>query len=139
MDALRKVYHRAVQIPLDNVERLWQELEAFETGLNKITASLSLKGHIFSSDVVSIGQKVHGRFVPIQGPGCDCSPPTSEAPLASEPSSTCLIFEADNLPATSPHIWSRRKGAHWAVEGVLEVGGEQSTGDRGKGQVDTRC
>lgn len=38
MDALRKVYHRAVQIPLDNVEALWQELEAFETGLNRITA-----------------------------------------------------------------------------------------------------
>jgi cleavage stimulation factor subunit 3 len=38
MDALRKVYHRAVQIPLDNVEKLWQELEAFETNLNKITA-----------------------------------------------------------------------------------------------------
>ncbi|KAJ3507883.1 hypothetical protein NLJ89_g6057 [Agrocybe chaxingu] len=38
MDSLRKVYHRAVQIPLDNVERLWQDLEAFETGLNKITA-----------------------------------------------------------------------------------------------------
>lgn len=38
MDQLRKVYHRAVQIPLDNVERLWSELEAFETNLNKITA-----------------------------------------------------------------------------------------------------
>jgi cleavage stimulation factor subunit 3 len=38
MDALRKVYHRAVQIPLDNVECLWQELEAFETKLNRITA-----------------------------------------------------------------------------------------------------
>jgi len=38
MDSLRKVYHRAVQIPLDNVERLWQDLEAFETNLNKITA-----------------------------------------------------------------------------------------------------
>ncbi|KAJ7197027.1 Suf-domain-containing protein [Mycena pura] len=38
MDGLRKVYHRAVQIPLDNVEKLWSELEAFETGLNKITA-----------------------------------------------------------------------------------------------------
>ncbi len=38
MDALRKVYHRAVQIPLDNVERLWQDFEAFETNLNKITA-----------------------------------------------------------------------------------------------------
>ena len=38
MDALRKVYHRAVQIPLDNVERLWQELEAFEVNFNRITA-----------------------------------------------------------------------------------------------------
>lgn len=38
MDQLRKVYHRAVQIPIDNVERLWSELEAFETNLNKITA-----------------------------------------------------------------------------------------------------
>lgn len=38
MDALRKVYHRAVQIPLDIVERLWQDLETFETNLNKITA-----------------------------------------------------------------------------------------------------
>ncbi|KAJ7124554.1 hypothetical protein C8R44DRAFT_149431 [Mycena epipterygia] len=38
MDALRKAYHRAVQIPLDNVEKLWGDLETFEMGLNKITA-----------------------------------------------------------------------------------------------------
>ncbi|CAK5277319.1 unnamed protein product [Mycena citricolor] len=38
MDALRKVYQRAVQIPLDNVEKLWSDMEAFETGLNKLTA-----------------------------------------------------------------------------------------------------
>ncbi|KAG1741373.1 hypothetical protein EDB19DRAFT_1705866, partial [Suillus lakei] len=38
MDALRKVYHRAVQIPLENVEKLWSELETFENSLNKITA-----------------------------------------------------------------------------------------------------
>jgi cleavage stimulation factor subunit 3 len=37
MDSLRKVYHRAVQIPLENVERLWSELETFENSLNKIT------------------------------------------------------------------------------------------------------
>jgi cleavage stimulation factor subunit 3 len=37
MDALRKVYNRAVQISSDEVERLWQELEAFETNLNRIT------------------------------------------------------------------------------------------------------
>ncbi|KAF6748569.1 hypothetical protein DFP72DRAFT_1034925 [Ephemerocybe angulata] len=38
MDTLRKAYHRAVQIPLDNLEKLWSELETFETNLNKITA-----------------------------------------------------------------------------------------------------
>ncbi|KAG6884913.1 hypothetical protein C0993_007280 [Termitomyces sp. T159_Od127] len=38
MDALRKVYHRAVQIPLEGVETLWQELESFENNLNRITA-----------------------------------------------------------------------------------------------------
>ncbi|KAI0002909.1 hypothetical protein BJV74DRAFT_814041 [Russula compacta] len=38
MDALRKVYHRAVQIPLENVESLWSELETFENNLNRITA-----------------------------------------------------------------------------------------------------
>lgn len=37
MDALRKVYHRAVQIPLENVEVLWKDYESFENGLNKIT------------------------------------------------------------------------------------------------------
>lgn len=40
MDALRKVYHRAVQIPLENVEALWRDLDGFETGLNKITVTL---------------------------------------------------------------------------------------------------
>lgn len=38
MDALRKVYHRAVQIPLENVQSLWEDLESFEISLNKITA-----------------------------------------------------------------------------------------------------
>ncbi|KAK0184254.1 hypothetical protein F5146DRAFT_938870 [Armillaria mellea] len=38
MDALRKAYHSAVQIPLDNVEKLWKDLEAFEMKLSKITA-----------------------------------------------------------------------------------------------------
>ncbi len=42
MDALRKVYHRAVQIPLENVETLWSELEAFENNLNRITVSVVL-------------------------------------------------------------------------------------------------
>lgn len=43
MDALRKVYHRAVQIPLENVEKLWTELETFENSLNKITVRFVLE------------------------------------------------------------------------------------------------
>ncbi|KZV84585.1 hypothetical protein EXIGLDRAFT_624012 [Exidia glandulosa HHB12029] len=38
MDALRRVYHRAVQIPLENIDQLWRELDVFENKLNKITA-----------------------------------------------------------------------------------------------------
>lgn len=39
MDALRRIYQRAVQIPLENLEQLWSEYNAFEIGLNKITVS----------------------------------------------------------------------------------------------------
>ncbi|KAL0575471.1 mRNA 3'-end-processing protein rna14 [Marasmius crinis-equi] len=37
-DAIRKVLHRAVQIPLDNVEKLWGELETFENNIGRVTA-----------------------------------------------------------------------------------------------------
>ena len=37
MDAIRKAYQRAVQIPMDNVKRLWEEYQEFENNLNKIT------------------------------------------------------------------------------------------------------
>lgn len=37
MDALRSAYHRAVVVPIESVESLWRELDAFETNLNKIT------------------------------------------------------------------------------------------------------
>ncbi len=37
MDALRSAYHRAVVVPIENVESIWRELDTFETNLNKIT------------------------------------------------------------------------------------------------------
>ncbi|KAF7313210.1 CFIA complex component [Mycena kentingensis (nom. inval.)] len=56
MDAIRKAYHRAVQIPLDNVEELWSDLEAFENGLNKITAKKFIgdlrEGHMQARSVL---------------------------------------------------------------------------------------
>ncbi|KAI5120731.1 hypothetical protein M0805_006437 [Coniferiporia weirii] len=43
MDTLRKIYQRAVQIPIENVEMLWKDYEAFENSLNKITAKKFLQ------------------------------------------------------------------------------------------------
>jgi hypothetical protein len=63
MDALRKVYHRAVQIPIENIERIWSELESFESNLNKITV-ITLPCMILKHDALSTGQhagkKIHG-------------------------------------------------------------------------------
>ncbi|ORY53977.1 hypothetical protein BCR35DRAFT_310473 [Leucosporidium creatinivorum] len=38
MDALRKTYQRAVQIPLNNVEQIWQDYNQFENNMSKMTA-----------------------------------------------------------------------------------------------------
>lgn len=37
MDAVRKTYQRAVCIPLNSVESIWQEYNQFENGINKMT------------------------------------------------------------------------------------------------------
>jgi len=39
MDVVRKAYHRAVEIPMENVKKIWEDYQDFENGLNKITAS----------------------------------------------------------------------------------------------------
>lgn len=39
MDALRKAYQRAICIPVNNVEAIWQEYNQFENNLNKMTVS----------------------------------------------------------------------------------------------------
>ncbi|CAZ83898.1 unnamed protein product [Tuber melanosporum] len=38
MDSLRKVYQKAVTMPVQGVEQLWREYDQFEQGLNKLTA-----------------------------------------------------------------------------------------------------
>lgn len=38
MDDIRRTYQRAVAIPLANVEQIWREYDAYENGLNRITA-----------------------------------------------------------------------------------------------------
>jgi cleavage stimulation factor subunit 3 len=59
MDALRKIYHRAVQIPLENVEILWSELETFENNLNRITAStITIAASAANPNCIHPGEKV---------------------------------------------------------------------------------
>lgn len=43
MDAVRKAYQHAVQIPMENVKKLWEEYQEFENGLNRITVSSSMQ------------------------------------------------------------------------------------------------
>ena len=38
-DNLRKAYHKATCIPLDNVEAIWKAYDAFENNVNKQTVS----------------------------------------------------------------------------------------------------
>ncbi|KAF8528207.1 Suf-domain-containing protein [Hysterangium stoloniferum] len=56
MDALRRLYQRAVQIPLDILEQLWSEYNAFEIALNKITARKFIqdqsKGYMTAKEVL---------------------------------------------------------------------------------------
>ncbi|KAG0343607.1 mRNA 3'-end-processing protein rna14 [Podila humilis] len=43
MDAMRRVFQKAVCIPLSNVEHIWRDYDAFENGLNKLTAKKFLQ------------------------------------------------------------------------------------------------
>lgn len=49
MDLLRGVYRRAVQIPLDNLEQIWREWDAFENGLNKLTVGIKTPSLVFTA------------------------------------------------------------------------------------------
>ncbi|KAG6910176.1 hypothetical protein DXG01_012625 [Tephrocybe rancida] len=75
MDALRKVYHRAVQIPLEGVEALWQELESFENSLNRITAKK------FMSDLSPAHMQARTTFRQLTNHVVALYPPHVPAPL----------------------------------------------------------
>ncbi|KAL2920081.1 hypothetical protein HK105_200147 [Polyrhizophydium stewartii] len=51
MDQLRRIYHRAVQTPLFEVEQIWKMYDAFENNLSKLTAKkfIAEKAHGYMS------------------------------------------------------------------------------------------
>lgn len=79
---------------------MWQELETFETGLNKITASNS-----------AINSKIHGRSLTRAYASADGPPPTSKTPW-STPSSplTTFLLSTATVPSCSTNIQPTREG-----------------------------
>ncbi|KAI9331568.1 hypothetical protein BDR26DRAFT_938303 [Obelidium mucronatum] len=49
MELQRKVYHKALSIPLANIEAIWKEYDLFENSLNKLTVSLGVYIFYFDS------------------------------------------------------------------------------------------
>jgi hypothetical protein len=52
IEVLRKAYHRAVQIPLENVDVLWKELDLLEYSLDKFKASRIYYLHWFINTIL---------------------------------------------------------------------------------------
>ncbi|EMD41132.1 hypothetical protein CERSUDRAFT_43736 [Gelatoporia subvermispora B] len=79
MDAVRKAYHRAVQIPVENVKKLWEEYQEFENGLNKITAKKFLsdlqEGHMQARTVLTQLQEHLTVLFPPPPPSKSTRPP----------------------------------------------------------------
>ena len=40
IEEIRKVYHRALSNPLDLIEQIWKDYDAFETEFNKVSVNL---------------------------------------------------------------------------------------------------
>ena len=45
MDQLRRIYQRAVSTPMNHIEAIWKEYDAYENSLNKLTAKKFLAEH----------------------------------------------------------------------------------------------
>ncbi|KAH9843581.1 Suf-domain-containing protein [Rhodofomes roseus] len=79
MDAVRKAYQRAVQIPMDNIKRLWEEYQDFENGLNRITAKKFLsdlqESHMQARTVLTTLQEHLNILFPPPPPSKSARPP----------------------------------------------------------------
>lgn len=58
MDQLRKVYQRAIAIPMLTVNNLWKEYDQFEMGLNKMTVRTSNLVFLWNAHSYT-GPKIH--------------------------------------------------------------------------------
>lgn len=79
MDAARKVYHRALSTPLEGIEALWHEYDAYENGLNKLTAKKML---VDKSPAYMAARSAAKELAIILAP-IDCDAPAEPTPTDS--------------------------------------------------------
>ena len=135
MDAVCKAYHRAVRIPLDNVERLWQELEAFETGLNNVTVRPSMSTLHISDR--SAGENNHGGS-PVRPYANPNRPlPTPKASRSTFPTtSTIDARQTSPVLTVVTHFQPPGESASRSMEILPGMGGKQPPGSRREGSHD---
>jgi cleavage stimulation factor subunit 3 len=57
MDTLRKTYHRALSVPIANIEQLWRDYEAYENSLSRMTAKKFIADRSSGYMLARTGQK----------------------------------------------------------------------------------
>ncbi|KAH0537258.1 mRNA 3'-end-processing protein rna14 [Glutinoglossum americanum] len=95
MDLLRKAYQRAICIPIQGVDMLWKEYDAFEKGLNKIT------GRKFLQEKSPAYMSARGAFIELN----NITQGLNRTTLPRLP--PALGFEGDEEYLKQVEIWKR--------------------------------
>ncbi|KAK0563174.1 mRNA 3'-end-processing protein rna14 [Tilletia horrida] len=83
MDDLRRVYHRALSIPLNNIELIWRDYDQWESSLNKVTAKKFLGDRSAAYMTArSALREMHGLADHLHRPGLPKLPAWSATHLA---------------------------------------------------------
>ena len=107
MDSVRRVYQQAVQIPMENVKRLWEDYQDFENNLNKITVRVIAESidQCFNPSTVTPGQKVHLRPPRKPYAGTHCLQPASRTPVCSVSADAChQNWSPSDLASSSTYV-----------------------------------
>lgn len=72
MDQLRKVYHRAITVPMLTVNNLWKEYDQFEMALNKLTVGFPWVWSVCTASLLILLLRVASSFK--SGPPRTCQP-----------------------------------------------------------------
>lgn len=135
MDAIRKAYQRAVQIPMDNVKRMWEEYQEFENNLNKITVSvppLPIDPRAHTLHFCVAGQEADIRSDACAYAGSYGLDHVARASHGTISSSASVKVQNTHMASPTTQFLRRGQGSCWPMAHILEVGRRQPARDRGE-------